>query len=319
MYPKVTISIPTYNQQGFIQKAIESALAQTYENIEIVIADDCSTDQTAQVVSQYLHNENIRYFRNEINIGRTRTYKKALEEYATGEWLANLDGDDYFTDPDFISNTMHLIQSYPEKNIVFAQAGHEQKKQDNSIYSKLNVPKLKGPYLCLSGIEYFLNFFKLNHFSHVATLYKRKNAIETGFYINDILSSDINSLLKLALTGDVILINKSIGVWMKHEHNASGDKNFSQSYQNMLWIEDCYEFAKKYIGIKELKPWLKSARKSFLLGLTYKMCDTKNRNLIYLYLKELWPHEKAIFTNPRFIRLLILGFIKSFRPATIFE
>ena len=70
--PKVSIMIPTYNQQKYILRAIESALSQDYENIEIVIVDDNSPDETQAIVEAYLSKKNdtrIRYFRNQENIG----------------------------------------------------------------------------------------------------------------------------------------------------------------------------------------------------------------------------------------------------------
>jgi glycosyltransferase involved in cell wall biosynthesis len=311
MLPKVSINIPTYNQQDFIERAINSALAQDYANLEIIIADDCSTDTTKSVVEKYLKNPAVKYFRNELNIGRTATYKKALEDYASGEWVVNLDGDDYYTDPHFISDSMALILSMKNKNIVFAQAGHEQKKLQDPTFSILNLPNMKNTSSCIPGTTYFLNFFKLNHFSHAATLYRRKEAIEIGFYTKNILSSDINSLLKLALHGDVLLIKKNVAVWLKHEHNASGSSDFKQSYENIVWIQDCAEYAKKFIERKKIEAWIKTAKRSFLLGLTHKMCEPKNFHSIKNYLKELWGQEKQIFGNLRFIRLLILGLFKS--------
>ena len=62
-HPLVTIGIPTYNRgDGYLREALESALAQTYENLEIVVSDNCSTDNTGEVVEAY-DDPRVSYFR----------------------------------------------------------------------------------------------------------------------------------------------------------------------------------------------------------------------------------------------------------------
>ncbi len=68
--PLVTIGIPTYNQQEYLAAAVESALAQQYPNLEIIVADDCSTDETEKIVQPYLLDKRLKYFKNENNVGR---------------------------------------------------------------------------------------------------------------------------------------------------------------------------------------------------------------------------------------------------------
>lgn len=108
-FPLVSIMIPTYNQEAYISDAIESALAQDYPNLEVVVTDDCSTDHTAEVVKQYLTDSRLKYHRNTKNLGRVGNYHNTLYNVASGEWVVNLDGDDYFTDNKFISIGMSRI------------------------------------------------------------------------------------------------------------------------------------------------------------------------------------------------------------------
>ncbi len=58
---KITIMIPTYNQAKYISKAIESALSIDYQNLEVIVSDDCSTDNTKEVVSKYLADKRFQY------------------------------------------------------------------------------------------------------------------------------------------------------------------------------------------------------------------------------------------------------------------
>lgn len=89
----VSIVMPSYNTAKFISVAIESVLMQTYQNWELLIVDDCSTDNTDEVVNQYLVDERIRYIKNDTNSGAAVSRNRALRE-AKGKWIAFLDSDD---------------------------------------------------------------------------------------------------------------------------------------------------------------------------------------------------------------------------------
>lgn len=89
----VSIIMPSYNTAAYIGESIESVLAQTYKNWELLIVDDCSKDDTDAVVEKYLHDSRIRYLKNEVNSGAAVSRNYALRE-AKGRWVAFLDSDD---------------------------------------------------------------------------------------------------------------------------------------------------------------------------------------------------------------------------------
>lgn len=88
----VSIIMPSYNTGKFIAETINSVLAQTYTNWELIIVDDCSTDNTDEVVAGFC-DERIRYIKNEKNSGAAVSRNRALRE-AKGKWIAFLDSDD---------------------------------------------------------------------------------------------------------------------------------------------------------------------------------------------------------------------------------
>lgn len=92
MKPLVSVIMPTYNCGRFIAESIRSVLSQTYTEWELLIVDDCSTDETESIVSSY-KDERIRYMRNERNMGAALTRNRALRE-AAGRYIAFLDSDD---------------------------------------------------------------------------------------------------------------------------------------------------------------------------------------------------------------------------------
>lgn len=89
----VSIITPSYNTARYIERTIESVKAQTYQNWEMIIVDDCSTDDTDSVVLPYLKDERIKYIKNEVNSGAAVSRNRALRE-AGGKWIAFLDSDD---------------------------------------------------------------------------------------------------------------------------------------------------------------------------------------------------------------------------------
>ena len=94
MSQKVSIIMPSYNSAEFIGRSIDCILAQTYENWELLIVDDCSTDETTAIVSRY-QDPRIRLLQNENNSGAAISRNYGLRE-ATGKWIAFLDSDDYW-------------------------------------------------------------------------------------------------------------------------------------------------------------------------------------------------------------------------------
>ena len=89
----VSIITPSYNTAKFIGKTIESVQNQTYQNWEMIIVDDCSTDNTDEVVDGYLSDKRIKYIKNEKNSGAAVSRNRALRE-AKGKWITFLDSDD---------------------------------------------------------------------------------------------------------------------------------------------------------------------------------------------------------------------------------
>ncbi len=88
----VSIIMPSYNTARYIGESIQSVLAQTYTNWELIIVDDCSTDNTDEMVAA-IEDARIRYLKNDKNSGAAVSRNRALKE-ARGRWIAFLDSDD---------------------------------------------------------------------------------------------------------------------------------------------------------------------------------------------------------------------------------
>lgn len=105
----VSIIMPSYNTAEFIAESIQSVLSQSYKNWELLIVDDCSTDNTDDVVKPYLADERIRYIKNEKNSGAAVSRNRALRE-AKGKWIAFLDSDDLWL-PEKLEKQIRFMES----------------------------------------------------------------------------------------------------------------------------------------------------------------------------------------------------------------
>lgn len=106
----VSIIMPSYNTGKYIAETIESVIAQTYRNWELIIVDDCSTDNTDAVIEKYLSDERIIYLKNDHNSGAAVSRNKALRK-AKGKWIAFLDSDDLWM-PEKLMQQIRFMKKY---------------------------------------------------------------------------------------------------------------------------------------------------------------------------------------------------------------
>lgn len=225
---KVTIMIPTFNQAAYIREAIDSALAQTYPNLEVIVGDDASTDATSEIVRN-IRDSRLKLVRQPVNLGRTGNYRNLLYSHATGDYVANLDGDDYYTDPEFISAAVRVVEC--NQNVVMVVARATTKTPNAEYVSDIPANEnLTGTQLLkkLPNPKYLV--------MHMAVLYARKPALEVGFYRSSAISSDWESLYRLALRGVVQYLDRNVGVWRIHGLNETGTTSPSKQLENLaIW------------------------------------------------------------------------------------
>lgn len=105
---KISVIIPTYNREKTIKRAVDSVLNQTYNNLEVIIVDDCSIDNTKELVDSW-NNDKVKYFKLEKNSGACAARNKGIE-LATGEYIAFQDSDDEWF-PDKLEKQMKLLKN----------------------------------------------------------------------------------------------------------------------------------------------------------------------------------------------------------------
>ena len=111
--PRITIGLPVYNGEKYLAQALDSILAQTFTDFELIISDNASTDQTQAISQEYAQKDmRIRYQRNERNIGAAPNYNRVFQQ-ASGEFFKWAAYDDLIA-PEFLAKCVEVLEQHPD-------------------------------------------------------------------------------------------------------------------------------------------------------------------------------------------------------------
>ena len=112
-YPLLSIIVPNYNNSIWLRDCLDSILAQSYRNIEIIVSDDCSTDDSLEIIRSYAnqHPKKVKFLYHDMNVGVARNRHSAIL-MAEGEYITTIDSDDYYYDRDKLKKEMELVVHY---------------------------------------------------------------------------------------------------------------------------------------------------------------------------------------------------------------
>jgi glycosyltransferase involved in cell wall biosynthesis len=253
---KVSIIIPTFNRAKYLTRAVNSALAQDYNDMEVIVSDNDSTDDTGVVVENFMDDKRFKYFKNSKNLGMAPNWRKALNEYATGDFFIILSDDDYLIDNQYISKAVKLINTDPEIVIVYA----------NGYIINENINKKEKLILPFKSVESGKTIFLSRNtvfpqdFCLCNILFKRNLALKLKAFSNDYnVSCDSELFLKMCLYGKVGIIHDPVSVYQLHSDNLllkmkNDLKLLTNNYDHIL---EPYKLAKKsdlFLN-KELEEW----------------------------------------------------------------
>ncbi len=202
----VSIIMPSYNTAKFISETITSVLAQTYPNWELIIVDDCSTDDTDAVIRPYLADDRIRYIKNEKNSGAAVSRNRALRE-AKGKWIAFLDSDDLW------------LPEKLEKQIAFME-----KNRYAFTYTDYRI-RLNGtwlPYIYTGpSVVNRRKMYNYCYFSTITVMYDRE---KIGLVqIEDLRkNNDYAMWLQIIEKSNCYRFPECLSYYIKHENSVSG-------------------------------------------------------------------------------------------------
>lgn len=199
--PKISVCIPTYNRVDLLPIAIESVLQQKIQDLEIIVCDDGSTDETPNLM-ETISDRRIRYLRHPKNIGKSNNMRSGFEA-GTGEYFLKFDDDDRLT-PDFIWETSPILDRNP--TIDFVGTDHwiiDSKNQRDREATKRNSQRWGRADLPEGIVDNLLEIvFVKQSFQIGATLFRRCALSDVGYMRSDLQNCEDNDLfVRLALAG----------------------------------------------------------------------------------------------------------------------
>lgn len=205
MTPKVSIVTITYNSSRFVRQAIESVLAQSFTDFEYLISDDCSTDNTWEIIQEY-KDSRIRAWRNETNLGEYPNRNKTLNE-AKGEYIIWIDGDDIFY-PHGLEFMVRMLDAFPKSAMACARP-----YWPNMVYPYELTPEQTFRFDFL-GSPVTINGFP-------DTLFKTEILRQSGGLPVNYISGDTFIKRKIAMYYPILLISNGVSWWRMPEGQAS--------------------------------------------------------------------------------------------------
>lgn len=222
-FPLISIGILNYNYSKYITYALESAAKQTYSNIELIIVDDCSTDNSIEVIERwiksYVGNFKINFIRNEKNLGLSKSCNVILKN-VHGKYFQLLDADDILF-PDKIFKQVEILEESKNTALVYSNVTviDEHGRTTNPDYcDRINYDKNKMPQGKVKEQLLDFNFITV-HSALVNTAYAK----EVGGFDETIVLQDYYMWLQLAEKYDILYLNECTGAYRIHSASMSNN------------------------------------------------------------------------------------------------
>lgn len=223
--PLVTFAILSYNQEKYIEKAIQGALNQDYNNIEFIFSDDCSADKTSDIIEStingYCGPHKVVLNRNSTNIGLSDHFNKIMD-LATGEIVVVAAGDDISV-PNRVSKTIQIFSSHP--GATFVSFSDITIDKEGEIISQPNI--IHGG--CVNTLS--LHKYLIGHnllLSGASRAYKKRVFEVFGPLNSSCPTEDTPYLLRCLMMGFGVISN-DVGIYYRrHEGNLSSEDNIQR-------------------------------------------------------------------------------------------
>jgi glycosyltransferase involved in cell wall biosynthesis len=236
--PKVSICIPTFNYAQYIPETIESVLAQSYQDFEVIIIDDCSTDNTAEIVGRYADRDRrIQFYRNRRNLGMVANWNLCLEK-TSGTYVKIMGADDIL-EPSCIEKSMRVLEENPGVTLLScARLLIDERSQPFKIESYADSFQIAPGAAVIRKC-----FFDRNLIGEpAAVMFRRKDAVR-GFNPRYRQLTDIEMWFQLLEKGDFACIPEPLCRFRVHSTQMS-----KANMQSLVFIEDELRLKQDFFG-----------------------------------------------------------------------
>ncbi len=235
---KLTVCMPVYNGSKYISKSIESVLAQTYTDFHLHIHDNCSIDDTEDVVRRF-KDSRIKYFRNEVNLGLVGNHQRCIDACET-EYL-NIWHDDDIMTPENLEKKVNILDNNSNVGIVFSNVDFID--EDDNLHNFTWNEECRKSFT-ISGKDLFDQYVRRMHigaFFFIGATISRKNVLYQagGFNLHDPpLICDSSLFLRVLLITDATCIGEPLVRYRSYQDGDSSSKfhriNFLMEHFNVV-------------------------------------------------------------------------------------
>jgi glycosyltransferase involved in cell wall biosynthesis len=228
---RVSVVIPSYNHQRFIVKCIESVLTQTFQDFEIIIIDDCSSDGSVDQIKSF-KDERIKFEINSSNNGATSTVNRGIS-LARGEFIAILSSDDLWH-KDKLERQIGFMDGNPDVGAVFSLA----ELIDENGLSLLNSSDQYANIFHQSnrGRHAWLNhfFFNYNCLCHPSALIRRSCFEKVGLYTEGFAQlPDFEMWIKICTNFEIYIIEERLVYFRRLDKNGNASSTTPENLQRL--------------------------------------------------------------------------------------
>ena len=247
--PLVSICIPAYNAASFIRETLESTLAQDYPNLEIIVSDDASTDDTPKIVAAY-ESQGVRLIKQTRNLNMT-TNMNAVIRASRGKYAVKLDADDIL-EPHYVSTLVPIIEAHPR--VAFAHCACRLIDKDGKFLGYER--SIRGSFL-RTGLEEWPRYIFGPRAVHILML-RRQHFEEIGGYNESFHSQDWKLERDLLGIGDVYYHDQILAHYRVHNVGKSRLAWF-RAQDHLLHLEDMERLWP--LGVPDKERLLQKARR----------------------------------------------------------
>lgn len=233
MEPRVSIIVPCYNYGRFLAQAVDSLLEQTLADIEVIVVDDASTDETPQVLARYAGEPRVRAIRHVQNQRHIKSYNEALG-LTRGRYVGILSADDCCLSRDTLARQVAVFEAHPKVGMVYTAY---------AVIDRGTVLTTIAPSpadAVRPGLDEFRQLMWGNYVLHSGTLLRRDVQEELGPYDERLTQcGDWDLWLRASARHDVGYIAEPLYAYRMHQTNmqAKGIPPSAQADQNVLALE----------------------------------------------------------------------------------
>jgi len=212
--PLVSVIVPSYNHEAYIEECILSIVNQTYKNFELIVIDDGSTDRSHEILERLQTKYGFTLVFQE-NQGVSKTMNRAIRQFAHGKYITGSASDDYMM-PDKIERQVRFLEENPDYDMLFGKVYMVDEKSqiipDLVIFEPFDEPVKTIPFELL---------IENNRIPAPSILFSREVWEKSGGYDENSTIEDFDLWLKIAYHGKIAYVNDYYGYYRWHWKNAS--------------------------------------------------------------------------------------------------